>query len=89
MKKILLLIALFCCSFSYAQDLELDELQDQLTKAKTDLDKVLTLRLLMQYYNADLKDDTAKFFLAKIGSIAEENSDPAIKIEAVNSAGWY
>ena len=89
MKKILLLIALLCCCFCYAQDLELDELQDQAAKAKTDLDKVLSLRLLMQYYNADWKADSAKYFLNKIDAIANENSEPAVKTEGANSAGWY
>ena len=89
MKLIVLLISFLSTSIIYSQDAELKNLLEELPKAKTDLDKISVNRQLMQYHNGYGLVDSAKYYLDKISSIADQSSDPTVKIEGMISNGLY
>src|SRR4030095_2488900 len=89
MRIITLLIAFISTSIIYCQDAELRNLQEELPKAETDLDKISINRLLMRYYNGYGMVDSAKYYLDRIISIADQTSESAVKIEGMISNGLY
>ena len=91
MKKLLLICIIISSLCAHAQNNEVPFLIQELTKAKTEMSKINALRALCFHYSAFQVYDSGRYYAIMALKIADESSDPIVKIEAnfIMGNSWH